>query len=146
MRYSLITLLCLAACGGGGGSGTTAAQDLIADLPTTITPEPDPAPTGNASYRGPMSLVFTPQTAQQVTFNGTLSMTVDFDATTDAITGDAGDFTTPAGGQAEGQLFLSGGALDDRGAALLMTSQVSGSLRSGDTGYLVFGFAVGRVP
>ena len=66
-------------------------------------------------------------------------MTVNFDASTDAITGDVSEFETSAGGQVDGRLFLSGGTLDDNGSALLMASQLSGSLQTAGNGYLIFG-------
>lgn len=143
MRFSWMIILLLAGCGGGGGE--TSLTDPIDDLPTVIDPEPDPSPTGTAAYRGPISLEFAPATAPQVAMEGTLALTVDFDASADAVTGDAAEFTTQAGAAVEGRLFLGGGTLDDSGAALLMNSQISGSLRSGTTGYLVFGQLNGEV-
>lgn len=143
MRYSIFTILCLAAC--GGSSGSFVETDPIDDLPTFIEPEDDLAPTGSATYRGPMTLSFTPLAATTVNLEGTLGMTVNFDASTDAITGDVSDFETNAGGQVDGRLFLSGGTLDDNGSALLMASQLSGSLQSAGNGYLIFGQMTGEL-
>lgn len=143
MRYFLMAFLSLAACSGGGGS--TTAVDPIDELPTVIEPEPDPAPTGRASYRGPIGLTFTPQSTPTVQLDGTLALAVDFDATAEAVTGEASGFTTASNGTVDGRLFLSGGALDDSQPALEMAGQLSGSLRSGTTGYLVFGQLTGEV-
>lgn len=142
MRYSLIAILLMAACGGGSSTDVT---DPIDDLPTTITPEPDPTPTGTALYRGPIGIAFTSQSSQVWDLDGTLALQVDFDATANAVTGDASGFTTASNSTVDGQLFLSGGSLDDSGPSLAMTGQISGSLRSGTTGFLVFGQLTGEV-
>lgn len=137
MRIYVFAFLCLSACGGGGGGFVE--DDPMEDLPTFIEPETNLGPSGTATYEGPMSLSFTPSLASPVNLAGTLGLTVNFDATTDAVTGDASGFETSAGGQVDGRLFLSGGALDDSGSGLVMDSQISGSLRSGADSYLIFG-------
>jgi hypothetical protein len=141
MRCSVFAFLILAACGGSSG---TAVIDPIDELPKTIDPEPDPTPTGTASYRGPTTLAFVPALSEAVDLNGTLSLNVDFDSAAEAVTGSASGFETGAGGAVEGRLFLSGGALDDRDVALLFDSQISGSLRSGTDSYLIFGQMAGE--
>ena len=109
-----------------------------------IEPEVNAIPTGSAAYRGPMSLSFTPVAATTVNLEGTLGVTVDFDATIDAITGDVSEFETNAGGPVEGRLFLSGGTLDNNNSQLLMSSQLSGSLQSAGNGFLIFGQMTGE--
>lgn len=143
MRYILSCLaLMLGACSGGGGG---AVVDPIDELPTVITPEPDPTPTGTASYRGATALSFTPVLATPVELSGTLSLNVDFDSAGEAVTGSASGFETATGAAVTGQLFLSGGALDDTDTALLMASQISGSLRTDTDSYLISGQMAGEV-
>jgi hypothetical protein len=141
MRYSLFLCAALAACS-SGGSGTII--DPIDELPTTIEPEANPAPTGEASYRGPTSLAFVPVLSEAVDLKGTMAIDVDFDAAATAVTGSASGFETASGGPVTGQLYLSGGALDDTDVALLFGSQISGSLQSGPDNYLVFGQVAGE--
>jgi hypothetical protein len=141
MRVLILTVLFLAACSGGGGD---LVIDPIDGLPKTITPEPDPTPTGTASYRGPATLGFVPVLSDAVELNGTLALLVNFDGGAEAITGDATGFETSLGGAVEGRLFLSGGALDDTNTALLFSSRISGSLRSGIDSYLIFGTLAGE--
>lgn len=140
-----VAVLGLAACSGGGGASSVSPDDPNDDLPTVIEPEPDPTPTGAASYRGPLSFSFTPELSSQVNLSGTLSLAVNFGATTDAVTGEAAGFATATGDEVAGRLFLSSGVLNAENASLLMSSQISGSLQSDGTGYLVFGQLQGEV-
>lgn len=141
MRYVLaLMVLLVSACSGGGGGDVV---DPIDELPKVIEPEPDPAPTGTAAYRGPTSLSFTPVLATTVNLSGTMSLDVNFDNA--AVTGSAAGFETASGGAVTGELFLSSGALTDIDVALLMASQISGSLRSGTDSYLISGQIAGEV-
>ncbi len=141
MRYSLFLIGFLAGCSGGGGSTPI---DPIDELPKTITPEVDTAPTGTASYRGPTSIGFTPALSTPVTLAGTMNLNVNFDRALDAVTGSASAFETAAGAPVTGNLHLSGGELDDSGTTLQFGGKISGSLRSGTTGYLIAGTLSGE--
>ena len=134
MRYSLFLIGFLAGCGGGG---VAPPVDPIDELPKTITPEINVAPTGTASYRGPTTLGFTPASATAVTLNGTMNLNVNFDSA--AVTGDASNYTTAIGAPVEGVLYLSSGMLDDSGTTLQFDSQIAGSLRAGTDAYLIAG-------
>jgi hypothetical protein len=141
MRFIALTVFLLAACAGSGGDPVT---DPIDELPKTITPEPDPTPTGTASYRGPATLGFVPVLSEAVDLNGTLALLVDFDGGAEAVTGNVAGFETSSGDAVAGRLFLSAGVLDDTKTALLLSSQISGSLRSGLDSYLIFGNLAGE--
>lgn len=143
MRYLTLSLiLFLTACSGGGGNSVV---DPIDELPKVIEPEPDPTPTGTASYRGPTTLAFVPVLSTAVNLTGTMSLDVDFDGGPEPVTGGASGFETASGAAVTGQLFLSGGSLNDTDTALLMSSQLSGSLRSGADSYLISGQMTGEV-
>lgn len=141
---ALVASVLVTACSTGGG-GAADVIDPIDELPTEIEPEIVLGPTGTATYQGPIALAFIPELSATVELSGTLALAVDFAGGAGSVTGDAANFETAEGGVVDGRLFLSSGALEDRETALLMASQLSGSLRSGTDSYLIFGQMAGEV-
>lgn len=133
----ILVLTLLSSCGGSVGGGVSDRDFREPIVP--IIPEILEGPAGTASYDGQIGLGFlAPTSAQAMDLDGDLTLQVDFDNATEAVSGFAGGFhreATPF----VGTLFLGTGALDQSDGGLDFVAQISGSLQNSSDTYLIFG-------
>ncbi|SHG79985.1 hypothetical protein SAMN05444003_0982 [Cognatiyoonia sediminum] len=126
----VIAVVSMSACGGSSTSGDV--DPIEAQPPEVVTGRFDVPQSGTARYSGFMNLNL-PNGAIRETATGNLSLSVDFSASSDQVTGQARGFSIPSSGSLTGTIFVTAGNLEaEQGNTPPgFEAEISGALRGG---------------